>query len=160
MLAWVAGAAFGLAPLGGRIGVAVAAAGVLAAAVRSIQVARRLRGEVLRGRVTPGPASSGPMSAARSGAASSGLTSAGRTEIGVSERREAARAEQAPPPGMISWLASSGPGSEATRDEGAGPARGPERAQTSTDDDVAPPGFHIFRPSPPDVGVADPRDGA
>src|SRR4051812_38631311 len=53
MLAWVAGGAVGLAPfLPGRLGIALAAIAVLAAAAQTSRVAWRLRAEVLRGDAT------------------------------------------------------------------------------------------------------------
>jgi MFS family permease len=139
MLAWVAGAALGLIPLDGRVGVAVAAVGVIVAAVRAVRVARRLRGEVLRGRAAAAPPERPPIrydlegqlaSPSAPGPASSGLRSAATEERSDEGRRGLRDTE---------------------------PARA-ERAQIDTD--TAPPGFHIFRPSPPDSGVSDPRDGA
>ncbi len=59
MLAWVAGGAVGLIPFGGRIGVGLAAAAILASAVRAFLVAGKLRGEVLEGRFRAVPAGSG-----------------------------------------------------------------------------------------------------
>jgi MFS family permease len=115
MLAWVAGAALGLIPLDGRVGVAVAAAAVFAAAVRAARASRRLRGEVLRGRAATAPPAPPPI----------------RYDL------EGQVVPAAPPPPTA-----------------------PVPAPVPADDDVAPPGFHIFRPSPPDSGVSDPRSGA
>ena len=44
----------------------------------------------------------------------------------------------------------------------AGRATDPGQSAPPTDesDDESPPGFHIFRPSPPDGGVSDPRSSA
>jgi MFS family permease len=151
MLAWVAGAALGLIPLDGRVGVAVAAVGVVAAAVRAARVSRRRRGEVLRGQAALAGPPSTPPPAAR-----------------IPPPLQATRVDPIPGP------ASPGLRSAATKersDEGRrglkdpGPARAErapidtERTQTDTDAD-APPGYHIFRPSPPDSGVSDPRGGA
>jgi hypothetical protein len=143
MLAWVAGAALGLIPLDGRVGVAIAAVGVFVAAVRAARVSRRLRGEVLRGRATTEPPGRPPVRydiegqlgpPTAPGPVSSGLRSAATEERSDEGRRglqdpEPARAERA-------------------------------QTDTDTDTDTAPPGFHIFRPSPPDSGVSDPRGGA
>jgi MFS family permease len=61
MLAWVAGGALGLIPfLNARFGLAVASVAMLAAAVRAVIVAWRLRDETLFGRAIAGP---GPGSA-------------------------------------------------------------------------------------------------
>ena len=142
MLAWVASAAIGLVPLDGRIGVAVAAAGVVAAAVRAARVSRRLRGEILKGRAAPGPPARPPIRYDLEGRLASPL------------------APMPVPAPAASGLTSEG---RARREDGAEGAPGParaERARTSTETDLPPPGFHIFRPSPPDSGVSDPRDGA
>jgi MFS family permease len=128
MLAWVAGAALGLIPLGGRVGVAVAALGVFAAAVRAARVSRRLRGEVLRGRATPTPPAAPPI----------------RYDVEGQLATPAAPARRDPAP------RSAHRTSEVV----------PVAPDATPDNDVAPPGFHIFRPSPPDSGVSDPRDGA
>jgi MFS family permease len=53
MLAWVVGGSLGLIPLDGRVGVAIAAAAMLAAALRGTIVAWRMRAEVLQGRAAP-----------------------------------------------------------------------------------------------------------
>jgi hypothetical protein len=50
IIAWVAGGAVGIIPLGGRLGVGVAAAFAVAAAVRGVIVAGRLHSERLHGR--------------------------------------------------------------------------------------------------------------
>ena len=56
MLAWVAGGAIGLTPfLDGRLGLAVAALAIGAAAVWSVRTASRLSADVLRGRSAPAP---------------------------------------------------------------------------------------------------------
>jgi MFS family permease len=148
MLAWVAGAALGLIPFDGRIGVAVATIGVVVAAVRATRVSRRLRGEVLRGRVVLAPPSPPSPPTARIPPPLQGQPG------------------PAPAPGLTSE-------ERARREGGALQATGParaeraqtdrERAQTDTERaqiDTAPPGYHIFRPSPPDSGVSDPREGA
>jgi MFS family permease len=55
MLAWVFGGALGLIPMPGQVGLAVASVAVVAATVRGIQVAYRMRTDVLRGRSTLRP---------------------------------------------------------------------------------------------------------
>jgi MFS family permease len=111
MLAWVAGAAIGLVPLNGRVGVSLAAGAVVAALVRAVRVARELRREVLRGRaaVTPPPRPALPAPA------------------------------PAPSPAPVMRTVAV-----------------PEPVEV----EPVPPGFHLFRPSPPDSGVSDPRDTA
>jgi len=131
MLAWVAGAAVGLVPLDGRIGVAFAAAAIVAAAVRAVRVARSLRREILLGRAEPAPA----------------------------------RPLRIPPPLEAPAPRRRDRGTPPDRALSPAPARGPAEAapvvtESPVADDEAPPGFHIFRPSPPDSGVSDPRDGA
>jgi MFS family permease len=167
MLAWVAGGALGLAALDGRVGVMVAAAGMLAATARAALVARRLRGEVLRGRVAEAAPSLAdlvaaaaayrhPSSAGRAGSPSQGTGPAPssrapssleiatlETAIGDGARLDGARLDGA----RLDGARLDGPGAVAPLPAPAG----------TTDDDDAPPGFHIFRPTPPGSGLGDPR---
>ena len=131
MLAWVAGGAIGLVPFGGQFGLVVAAIATLAAAVRAVLVAWRLRGERLVGRASV--AGSPP-----------------------------------PPPRSISSNVYGQPAATVVAPPrvdppAAGPAAGAARSEpapaVTVTDEQSPPGFHIFRPSPPDSGVADPRSG-
>jgi MFS family permease len=137
MLAWVVGGAAGLLPLNGRVGVAVATAAILAATVRGTVVAGRLRTEVLSGRATADTAAP-----SRSGAVP-GVTLPAPPTPAPSRVATPARAGAATSP------AGAGSASPAGAPNGPTPAAGP--------DDDAPPGYHIFRPSPPDAGIGDPR---
>jgi len=168
MLAWVVGGALGLIPfVDGRIGVGVAALAMVAAAVRGSIVAWRLRTDVLRGR------------AAHSGAPPRGATVRGATVRGATVRG-------APPRGAASAAGrgygyraatvtnrtgsrrSASPPATPAAPPGASPNGRPASPPTPTAqtnaaiaaDDHTPPGYHIFRPSPPDIGVTDPRSGA
>ncbi|MEH0819208.1 MULTISPECIES: MFS transporter [unclassified Micromonospora] len=147
MLAFVAGGGLGLVPFEGRVGIAVAAGvGVLAAA-RGIVVAGRLRGERLIGR---------PL-----------------TDEELAERDEAADAPHGttePPRATPDLAGPNGgrPGPDAER-RGAGtpgpnpaedaataaaaqaaptsPAPTGHRSPATDDTALAPPGYHIYRPS-------------
>ena len=68
MIAWVVGGAIGIIPLAGRLGVGLAAAITVAAAVRAAIVAARLHNERLHGRPDGVPPEDAPASAAASGA--------------------------------------------------------------------------------------------
>lgn len=66
MFAWVGGSGFGLIPMHGRLGIGVAAAFAVLAAVRAMLVAGRLRREKLSGRAEPpDPAPSTPRAATK-----------------------------------------------------------------------------------------------
>jgi hypothetical protein len=128
MLAWVAGGAIGLIPLDARIGIALAATAMLAATARGVIVAWGLRGEVLVGKANPAPVEG-------DAASTRVLDSAGR---GGTNNRRATPAPRGASPSA------------------AAPAKNAPVTATEEDDN-APPGYHIFRPSPPDGGVGDPR---
>jgi MFS family permease len=151
MLAWVAGGGLGLIPFDGRIGLIVAAAGVTAAAVRAVQVTHRYRGEVLAGRAAaaalppPPPPDPGPDPDSGPGR-DAGSRTGGQPGPGGGQTRPTTPATPDGPPGP-------GAGGAARGEPGIVPVRQAEA------DDEAPPGFHIFRPSPPDSGVSDPRGG-
>jgi len=154
MLAWVVGGALGLIPfVDGRIGVGVAALAMVAAAVRGSIVARRLRTDVLRGRAArSGATPRGAASSAGRGYGHRGATVAG----GAGSRRSASHAATPAVPPVAS--PNGRPASPAT------PGAAPTAPTIATDaaasaDEPTPPGYHIFRPSPPDIGVTDPRSG-
>jgi MFS family permease len=164
MLAWVSGGAIGLIPFDGRVGLLVAAAGITAAAFRAVQVTHRYRGEVLAGRAAAAAltaAGTGPTAGAGPARTPDDRT-AGRS-AGPDDRTPPGRGDPrsrggADPVGRGAG-GPAGPGDDpAARGatESAG-AAAPTRAADA--DDEPPPGFHIFRPSPPDSGVADPRGG-
>ncbi|WP_320068158.1 MFS transporter [Micromonospora sp. RTGN7] len=137
MLAFVAGGALGLVPFEGRLGIAVAAGvGVLAAA-RGVFVAGKLRNERLAGR-----------------------------PLGDDELAEEATAAE--PPGPADTAANVAPTSPAPYSPGPtspaphspaphSPARAssvPPRGPDGPADDasLAPPGYHVYRPSPAVTG--------
>jgi hypothetical protein len=119
MLAFVAGGGLGLVPFAGRTGIAVAAAvGVLAAA-RGVVVASRLRGERLVGQ---------PL---------------GDEELAAED--PAADRLNGDRPGRPGDLGDPTPTSPAPASAPA-PAPG-STADPADDADLAPPGYHIYRPS-------------
>jgi hypothetical protein len=147
MLAWVAGGAIGLIPLNEVWGLGLATAAMLAAATLAIRRAVRMRGEVLNGRAD---ASAGRPPSAR--------------PAGSAAKDKTAREYAAEAPTVAEFL-RRGPAPPPARRASADGSTAPEPATVSTEategrgDDEAPPGFHIFRPSPPDDGVRDPRSG-
>lgn len=141
MLAWVAGGALGLIPLDGRVGVIAATIAVVAAATRGAIAGWRLRGEVLRGEALRNEALRGEAPAGRAGA---GRTDANATAPAYEQRTPVPQASDVP-------LPAAAPAARSGHHEGASI---PAPAGTVHDDE-APPGYHIFRPSPPD-GTADP----
>ena len=122
MLAWVAGGAVGLIPLHGQIGVGVAAAAMVLAALRAIVVASRLRREKLNGKASSSQPPVDP-STVLDGTIVSG-TGGPPNPPAATKTRELTRSPQvnAPPP----------------------PAAEPEPRYP--DNDLTPPGFHIYRP--------------
>ena len=149
MLAWVAGGALGLIPfMSARAGLVLVTLAMTAAAVRAVVAGWRLRGEVLFGRATatlPVPvrtrvASPSPVPSPSPSPAPAGVAPAPRT----------AALPEGPPAERLraDGLRADGLQSDGLRADGL-----------RADDDEAPPGFHIFRPTPPDAGVSDPRTG-
>lgn len=129
MLAWVVGGALGLIPLTGRVGVGVAALALVAAAVRAVMVGWRLRGELLRGRALPAPVQPAP----------------------VPKPTPSVPTPQDPTPAVPTPAVQPAVVQPA---EMSAPAPG----DAADEDDIAPPGYHIFKPSS-DVGISDPRGG-
>jgi hypothetical protein len=168
MLAWVAGGALGLIRLSGHVGVGLAALAMVAAATRGAIVAWRLRTDVLRGRAARGGA--GP--------------DQGVADSSAHEHHRAHPPRQVPAtpvtPTPVSAAAPAGPHPAGPHPAGPHPAgphpAGPHPATGSTPtvdtagpipgqpssppDDEPPPGYHIYRPSPPGDGLPDPRSGA
>ena len=130
MLAWVGGGAIGLIPLDGRLGVAVLALFAVAAAVRGALAAARLRGERLSGR--PDAAGPDPADAAPTGPPPTGPSPAHASPT----RPSPADAE----PATVRVRPADGRGTSTTAVPvpGTGPV---------DDADLAPPGFHIYRPT-------------
>ncbi|GGM33472.1 hypothetical protein GCM10011608_17460 [Micromonospora sonchi] len=120
MLAFVAGGGLGLVPFNGRIGIAVAAGvGVLAAA-RGLVMARRLRAERLCGR----PLTDDELTTAEQAADEQAADEQAAVDQAARDRETAKAAESAP----ISPAPVNGD-------------------STPEEPDLAPPGFHIYRPS-------------
>ncbi|WP_455565563.1 MFS transporter [Micromonospora purpureochromogenes] len=170
MLAFVAGGGLGLVPFEGRVGIAVAAGVGVLAAVRGIVVAGRLRGERLIGRpltdeeladhdvpedAAPGtPAPDGP-NGGRPGPAHE-PRDAGRDRPGPThEPHTAGRAR----PGPSHEPYTAGPHDHDAAADAAtaaaaqaaptSPAPTGHRSPDTNGDDagLAPPGYHIYRPS-------------
>lgn len=132
MLAFVFGGAIGLIPLGGTTGVAILAAGVLAAAVRVGWWARSLRAERLRGVPHRTP----------------------EDEIPTERVEPSPQADRAGPrPGTERAGAERGGARRGDTDQGsaAGATRRMPGATTSAADEsdtepLVPPGYHLYRP--------------
>ncbi|GAB3154938.1 MFS transporter [Micromonospora sonneratiae] len=126
MLAFVAGGALGLIPFDGRIGIAVLAGLAVLSAVRAVVVAARLRGEKLHGRAPAEPEG---------------------TEAGADEAADLPR--PAAPTPSPSPAPAPAPSPSAATAAAATPANRSSSAPVEPADDqpLAPPGFHIYRPS-------------
>jgi hypothetical protein len=122
MLAFVAGGACGLIPLDGRIGVAALAGFGALATVRAIVVASRLRADKLVGR-----------------AAEDGEPNAG-AEPDLRAGPETGTGAGVTIPASV-FPATAGPGAASPTLAAAGPELPPD------DPPLAPPGYHIYRPS-------------
>jgi MFS family permease len=123
MLAFVAGGGLGLVPFTGRVGIAVAAGVAALIAARGAVVAGRLRNERLEGRpLADDELSSSPPPADDEPAA-------GRTER-----------LHTPPVAPTDEYADPAPTSPAPPPQGGNPT-------TAPDEGLAPPGYHIYRPS-------------
>ncbi|WBB96490.1 MULTISPECIES: MFS transporter [unclassified Solwaraspora] len=176
MLSFVAGGAFGLIPVDGRVGlVAAAGFGVLAAA-RAVIVAGRQRKDRLNGRpvdtVDDTPDPSGPdrpePGTAGSESADAGTPESGSTDAGAAEpatvvppraRRSIVpariRPRPRPAPPTPAAPAPVGAGQGGTGQVGTEPVGVPAGGAPAghrddgqaDDDDPTPPGFHIYRPS-------------
>ncbi len=124
MLAFVAGGALGLIPLDGRVGIGALAAISALGAVRAVIMAGKLRGETLRGRASTDPEQPDPeqpdTEQLDTGASAAEQPTVGKTAI------EPASAQPA---------------------EGRQPAPTPAANGFSDDGPLAPPGYHIYRPS-------------
>jgi MFS family permease len=152
MLAFVAGGAIGIIPLTGRVGLAVAALFAVAAAVRGTIVATSLRTERLHGRAiddsatTMGAATSAA-EAAEGGAGAAGArgsrgrraTKSGRAD-GPRDRDDEPTLVDEPPTVPLR-----------DRDE-------PPTVPIPDDAALAPPGFHIYRPSSAGSGQTAPGE--
>jgi len=152
MIAWVVGGAVGIIPLSGRLGVALAAAFAVVAATRAAIVAARLHAERLHGR---------PDVTVEDDNAPTSPAPAGSSTKPPSAATPAPPAPQKPAADKPSKAATDKAGKEsATRgwrrtkqrtatESKPEPATAPPPDPTPPDPDkaLAPPGFHIYRPS-------------
>ena len=149
MIAWVVGGAVGIIPLAGRLGVALAALFAVAAAVRAGIVAARLHSERLHGRPeVPMEEETAPTSPAPAGAAK---TAPPRTTATAETQKTDFKKK--PDPGERTQPREKSPGrnwrgakqrSSVVEDPPAPPKPDPV---PRPDPAMAPPGFHIYRPS-------------
>ena len=136
MLAFVAGGGLGLVPVDGRIGVAAAAAFSVLATARALLLAGKLRGERLYGR------------------AASDQDGPGASD---QETQPATGRETQPAAGPQTQPAAAPAGAAASTATRTAPAPSRSTIVTGISDDdppLAPPGYHIYRPS-----SAKPRPG-
>jgi MFS family permease len=125
MLVWLAGGGIGLVPhVDTRLGVAAATLGALMAAVASVLAARRLRGEALRGRPATGP---------------DGKVSGVLLQPGAHARALPPVPVTAVPPAVL-----AAPGVPSTNPPIV------DAVVIPTPPGTAPPGYHVFHPSPPE----------
>jgi len=176
MLSFVAGGAFGLIPVDGRVGVVAAAGFGILAAARAMIVAGRQRKDRLNGRPVdaaddvpespetgpPEPGTAGSVTA-DSGTPEAGSPDDGSTVVPPRARRSLVpariRPRPRPAPPTPAPPAPVGAGQGGTGPVGAEPVgvptagapaghRDDDRADgQADDDDPTPPGFHIYRPS-------------
>jgi len=166
MIAWVVGGAVGIIPMNGRLGVAVVAAFAVAAAIRGTIVAGRLHKEHLHGRpdvameepptgtipTSPAPAGAAPAGAARAGAAKTPAPKAPIPPKTPAARKPAEPPANAPteakaPAPKRRIFSRSGAKRPAAPPESPQPDPAPAERPEPPKNDLAPPGFHIYRPS-------------
>lgn len=143
MIAWVAGGAVGIIPFSGRVGIVVVAVFAIAAAARAGIVAARLHHERLQGR--PGAAGQDEASARRAGMPDEtvGRRAGGPDETGTRRTRATdGKAAEAEPPAQRRRRRSKTV-AEPTPPE---PATAPPPPD-EPDHALAPPGYHVYRPS-------------
>ncbi len=162
MLAWVAGGGVGLIPLSGRVGVGIAAGLISIAAVQAAIMGARLHGERLHGRPEtapdddPDPVGPPPSDPTPTGPAQPGPPPKGPAPTDPTPARpEASTPERTTTldPTAVDGFAVPGTGDEATTARIA--------PVSPSDDTLAPPGFHIYRPGPAgeDRAAGDTRRG-
>ncbi|MFV2101889.1 MFS transporter [Micromonospora sp. LOL_024] len=122
VLAFVAGGGLGLVPFDGRVGIAVAAGVGTLAAARALVMARRLRSERLRGRPLTDDERAAEERAAAERADEERVTEERSAEKRATRDRESAEAAPVSPAPVQGGSGTEEPG-------------------------LAPPGFHIYRPS-------------
>ena len=169
MVAWVIGGAIGIIPLAGRLGVGLAALIAVIAAVRAAIVAAKLRGERLHGRpdatspdhsppaATPSPPSSSPGASRPPAPPSPRRTAATGVEQTTVGRTVPDRAGAPVDPTLVELPKRRFGGKR--RPAAATPPPAPSEPPTA-DRTLAPPGYHIYRPSSatkPDGDTPDTR---
>jgi MFS family permease len=143
MLAWVVGGAVGIIPLAGRLGVGVAAAFAVGIAVRGAIVATKLRKEHLHGRPDLPADDPAPPS--------SDQTDEPTTVIPTVPAPDTTAPSAAGPPAAPSHRTAAEPSSGPPHQSGRPSAESATLVQPVVDDaELAPPGFHIYRPSSAD----------
>ncbi|SCF13620.1 Major Facilitator Superfamily protein [Micromonospora matsumotoense] len=153
MLAFVAGGGLGLVPFEGRIGIAVAAGVGVLAAVRGVVVAGRLRAEQLLGRPLTDEELAAQdrtdAAAARTADPAPGVTAPADTAAGSTDttagRSAGARADLTA--GHLADSAADEATEAAARAAPTSPAPSGAAGVERHDDGLAPPGYHIYRPS-------------
>jgi MFS family permease len=164
MVAWVAGAAIGLIPFGGRWGVGIAAVYAVLVALRAIVAALRLRKERLHGApviADEATAATRPLADAttqprpRRPASTSPADSDATTQRVPAGRPSRWRRQRGAPPAPRPAAASQTPPPRRS----AQPAPATKRMPVDTtapvspapdDDHLTPPGYTLYRPSSPD----------
>ncbi|MBB4958435.1 MFS transporter [Micromonospora polyrhachis] len=155
MLAFVAGGALGLIPVEGWIGIAGLAGFATLAAVRATVMATRLRGERLLGRALADDERATPDEPSTSQASADRTTSSAGADVPTPVSPAPASSSGAAPGSTAGSAATSAAASA------AGSAPGTTAWAMVTPDEpideppLAPPGFHIYRPS-----SAMPRTGS
>jgi MFS family permease len=149
MIAWVLGGAAGIIPLNGRLGIGLAALVATAGAVRAAIVATRLHAERLNGR---------PETSAEEAAPTPPTEAETEAPKPALKAPEATSETPKPKPPRASW--------RRTKQRTAPPAPPEPKVTTppapdpEPDPATAPPGFHIYRPTPaakPSTGNGTPE---
>jgi len=160
MLAFVTGGAVGLIPLDGRIGVLAASGFAVLAAGRAVLAAGRLRGDRLNGRADEPTEPANP-AAPTEPAAPTAPAAPTESPPAADPTMSDPDTSQVPAAGTVAGTASRHPSPRpvpARRRPRPAPAGHPPANTTVTDTDptgtedtdeasLAPPGFHIYRPS-------------
>ncbi len=140
MIAWVLGGGIGIIPMNGRLGVAVAAVFAVAAAARAAYAATRLHNEKLEGR--PDTSDSAPADVGPDGPA----MPADPWPEAPAVPHQPPGPRTGPPTATGARPVESPPRKRARRPKGE-PVAEPAPQPAVPDPVLAPPGFHIYRPS-------------
>jgi MFS family permease len=147
MIAWVVGGAIGIIPLGGRWGVGLAALIAVVSAVRAAIAVTHLRGERLNGRpVVPEASEAGPPVDPWPDAPTVAHPHHSPRPPAAAPRPSTAPEASGEPPRRRSGRFRRKP---ATTPAPAPPAAAPPAAEPPSRPDpaLAPPGYHVYRPS-------------